>query len=143
MKPSRLGRAFLVGLPFILTASTALVFTSLPRRLNADLSYVLGFVFYDLVWCLAIPLSYLGPRRFAAIFKEETPLFSRANWLPALLLITTNIVALSMYAENIRNLGAISPALIAVGIPATLINSTCEEILWRGLYTQVFPGQWF
>jgi membrane protease YdiL (CAAX protease family) len=132
---------FLIGLPALLLASTALVFTTLARWLGKNLGYVLGFAFYDLVWCILVPLLLLGRKGFLGLFSERVPLFSKKNWLPATLLVITTIVAVAMYWDNITNIGSTPIALILVGILVTTVNSTCEEILWRGVYARAFPNR--
>lgn len=57
------GVLVLLALPVLLTASTALVFTSLARWLGADLGYLLGFCFYWL-WCVSVPLILFGKDGF-------------------------------------------------------------------------------
>ena len=136
-------RLFLIGLPVLLLASTALAFTVLAWWLGRDLGYVLGFAFYDLVWCILVPLILLGKKGFLSLFSERTPLFSKANWLPAALLVITTVVAVAMYWDTIANIASTPVALILVGIPVTVINSTCEEILWRGVYARAFPNRPF
>lgn len=48
-----------------------------------------------------------------------------------------------MYWDNLVHLANIPVALILIGIPATIFNSTCEELLWRGLYARGFPNRRF
>jgi membrane protease YdiL (CAAX protease family) len=136
-------KRLLIGLPAFLLASTALVFTALARWLGKDLGYVLGFAFYDLVWCILVPLRLLGRTGFLELFSERVPLFSKENWLPATLLVVTTVVAVVMYWDNIANIASTPVALILIGIPVTIINSTCEEILWRGMYARAFPNRLF
>ena len=98
---------------------------------------------YDLVWCILVPLIILGKKGFLALFSERKPLFSRENWLPAALLVTTTVVAAVMYWDTIANIGSTPVALILVGVPVTIVNSTGEEILWRGVYARAFPNRPF
>jgi membrane protease YdiL (CAAX protease family) len=141
-------KLFLIGLPVLLLASTALAFTALAFatqawQLGRDLGYVLGFAFYDLAWCILAPLLLLGGKGFLGLFSERVPLFSKENWLPATLLVITTVVAAVMYWDNIANIASTPVALILIGIPVTIINSTCEEILWRGMYARAFPNRLF
>ena len=136
-------RVFLIGLPVLLLSSTALVFAALARWLGRDLGYVLGFAFYDLVWCILVPLLLLGRKGFLGLFSERVPLFSKENWLPATLLVITTVVAVAMYWDNIANIASTPIALILVGIPVNIVNSTCEEMLWRGVYARAFPNRLF
>jgi membrane protease YdiL (CAAX protease family) len=130
---------FLISLPILLLLSTAFVFTTLARWLGNELGYVLGFAFYDLFWCITVPLVLLGKDGFLSLFREERPLFRKENWLP-ILLVTVPIVV-SFFSNFIPNVASTPLLVIMIGIPATTINGTCEEILWRGLYVRAFPSK--
>ena len=41
----------------------------------------------------------------------------------------------------IPNVTSTPIAVIAIGIPIAIINGTCEEILWRGLYVRNFSNK--
>ena len=41
----------------------------------------------------------------------------------------------------IPNFASTPIAVIIIGIPIEIINGTCEEILWRGLYVKNFPNK--
>ncbi len=130
---------FLFILPLLILFSTALLFVSLSQRLGREISYVLGFLFYDVFWCLAVPYFILGKVGFLSMFREDTPLFSKENWRLALLLGSTTVGAFGMLLGH--DLANTPPLLIFIAIPVAVITGTCEEILWRGLYTKVFPKQ--
>jgi uncharacterized protein len=127
----------LFGLPFLLLPVMVGIFTIFARWLGAEAGYLLGFGLYWLFWCLLVPRALLGEAEFAAILHDRAPLFSRANWLAALLWLVVTLVAVFMYAgEFIR-----APlALILLAVPLATVNGCCEEILWRGLYVRAFPG---
>jgi hypothetical protein len=78
----------------------------------------------------------LGKAEFTAILHDRSPLFSRANWLAALLWLTVTLFAVFMYAgEFVR-----APlTLILLAVPLATLNGFFEEILWRGLYVRLFP----
>jgi hypothetical protein len=127
---------FLLVLPLLLFLSTALAFTLLSQWLGNELGYVFGFVFYYLLWCLTIPFICLGKDGFLSLFKEETPLFKKENWLPAFLLLLITFGAVAMYVSSFARAPIL---LIIISIPVAIVNGTCEEILWRGLYVKAFP----
>jgi hypothetical protein len=129
---------FLLGLPLLLFLSTAFVFTLFSQWLGDELGYVLGFVFYYLLWCLAVPFIYLGKSGFLSLFREDSPLFKRENWLPAILLFLITFGAVFMYFSSFVKASAV---LIMISIPVAVVNGTCEEILWRGLYVKTFPNK--
>jgi len=128
--------ALLFGLPFLLLPVMVGIFTLFARWLGAEAGYLLGFGFYWLAWCLLVPRALLGKAEFSAILHDRAPLFSRANWLAALLWLVVTLVAVFMYAgEFIR-----APlVLILLAIPLATLNGCCEEIVWRGLYVRRFP----
>lgn len=134
----RAERAFLLLLPFLLIPSTALVFVSISRWVNAEAGYVLGFLFYWAIWCTLIPLWILKREGIGSLFIEEKPLFRRSNWLPALLLMLIVVITVIMYPP--RGLLAAPTKLVLIAIPVAIVNGICEELLWRGLYVKVFPG---
>lgn len=140
MTPTSPQKTFALLLPFLLIPSTALVFFSLSRWLGADLGYVLGFLFYWVLWCLVVPLVILKREGIASLFREEKPLLSRSNWLPAALLVLIVVITLIMYPPT--RLLAAPARLLIIAVPVAIVNGICEELLWRGLYVKVFPGNW-
>ena len=97
MNLTRSPKNFLLALPFLLVPSTALVFILSAKWLGKELGYVLGFVFYWIVWCLFVPLSILKREGIGTLFKEENRLFQKSNWLPAVLLVVIVMVTVVIY----------------------------------------------
>lgn len=83
-----------IAIPFLLLPSTALVFTLAARQLGREKGYLLGFLFYWMVWCLLVPLILLERDGFSSFFVDDTPLLSRPNWLAAVLLALITLVTL-------------------------------------------------
>ena len=67
------------------------------KVVKAELGYVLGFIFYWLVWCFFVPLLMLKREGFISLFKEKNPLFRKSNWLPAGLFVLIVIITVIMY----------------------------------------------
>jgi membrane protease YdiL (CAAX protease family) len=130
--PSR--KAFLLALPVLLTASTALAFASLARWLGADLGYLLGFCFYWL-WCVSVPLILFGKEGLLSLLRDETPFFRRENWFLIALLALTIVGALAAY--TIPSLARVSLWTLLFA-PIAVVNGVCEEVLWRGTYVRAF-----
>jgi membrane protease YdiL (CAAX protease family) len=128
------------AIPFLLLPSTALVFTRASRQLGREKGYLLGFLFYWMVWCLLVPLLLLGRAGFSSLFVDEAPFLSRPNWLAVVLWAVITLVTILMYA---RDFIRASPTLILIAIPAATVNGLCEEILWRGLYFSLFPDNFW
>ncbi len=127
---------FAIAIPFILLPSTALVFAHASRAFGKERGYLLGFLFYWIIWCLIVPLIFLGRDGFLSLFVDNAPLFSRPNWLAAVLFIFITLITLLMYVKDFIH----APwTLILIAIPAATVNGICEEVLWRGLYVKTFP----
>ncbi len=130
---------FLLVLPILLISSTALVFSGAAQWLENDKGYLLGFGFYW-TWCLSVPIICWGKHGFRWLFTEETPLFKKENWLLISILLLTVVGAVWMYF--IPNLAKVSIWVVLFS-PITIINGTCEEILWRGVYVKAFGKKVF
>ena len=141
MKQTSSKKLFLLILPFLLSPSTILVFVPISRRLNAELGYVLGFLFYWIIWCILVPLFILKREGIVSLFREEYPLFQKSNWLPAVLLVLIIVITIIMY-PLIRLLTA-PVSLLIIAIPVAIVNGICEELLWRGMYIKIFPNNMF
>ena len=139
---SKAKRYFLISLPFLLIPSTALVFTFSARLLSNDWGYLLGFLFYWVVWCYLVPFIFLGKQGIISLFKEEpAPLLRKHNWYLIVLLLGTITGAIIMYF--IPRIGDAPLLIVLLAIPIAIVAGTGEEILWRGLYIRSFPGHLF
>jgi membrane protease YdiL (CAAX protease family) len=138
MKLTKRQRTFLYLLPILLILSTASVFVFSAKWLGKETGYVLGFVFYWVIWCLMVPLLMLKREGARKLFREENKLFQKQNWLAAVLLIMIIVITVIMYPP--AGLLASKLKLILIAIPIAIINSVCEEMLWRGLYVKAFRG---
>jgi membrane protease YdiL (CAAX protease family) len=133
----RKGTLPLLFLPGLLIASTWSVFSVAVNLSGKEAGYLVGFVFYWLVWCLAIPILVLGKQAAIGLLKGQDRLFSRRNLPAALLWVVVITVAVFMYWSGFVSA---PPPLILIAIPMAAINGICEEILWRGLYVKEFPN---
>jgi len=124
------------ALPLLLLSVMAGIFALSARWLGAEAGYLLGFGFYWLFWCLLAPRWLLGKLEFAALLRDRAPLFSRANWLAALLWLTVTLVSVFLYAGDFLRAPL---TLVLLAAPLATLNGFCEEILWRGLYVRRFP----
>jgi len=131
-------KRFLLISPLILIISTALVFVLFTNWLGRDLGYVIGFIYYWLVWCLLIPLKILNRNGVINLLKEERSLFSKSNWLSAF--IFTLIIGITIFLYTPGRIFTKPTKLLFIAIPVAIINGVCEEIYWRGLFLKVFPN---
>jgi membrane protease YdiL (CAAX protease family) len=142
MELSKAKRYFLIGLPFLLIPSTALVFVFSARMLSNDWGYLIGFLFYWAIWCYLVPFIFLGKQGIVNLFKKEpSSLFRKNNWYLIILLLGTIIGAVVMYF--IPRFGDAPLLVMLFAIPIAIIGGAGEEILWRGLYIKSFPGHLF
>ena len=126
-----------IGLPVLLTASASCVFYFAARLWGRELGYLIGFLFYWLIWCLLVPLLLLG-RRYFTMLRDKRSLFRRQNWWVILLLASTVIMPVFMYL--IPRFSVTPLPVMLLGIPLALIHGFFEETFWRGLYVAFFPG---
>jgi membrane protease YdiL (CAAX protease family) len=130
-------KAILLFLPFLLLAMMVLIFRAGAAVLGKEAGYLFGFACYWVIWCIGLPLVLLGYTGFSNVWRDQTPLFSRRNWLAALLFFVITAVTLWMYGSAFSRAQL---TLILIAVPAASINGICEELLWRGLYVRAFPS---
>jgi membrane protease YdiL (CAAX protease family) len=135
-----INRYWLLALPVGLIISTALVFTNLGEWLGQDAGYILGFVFYWVVWCYGVPLMYLGVGGFTDLFRERVPLLTRRNLAAVLLLVVITLVTVITYF--IPGLGSTTGIVLLIAIPIEIVQGAGEEVFWRGLFLRAFPHSW-
>jgi len=125
-----------IALPVLLIASASGVFYVAARLWGRDIGYLVGFLFYWLIWCLLVPILLLG-RRYFSMLQDRRPLFRRKNWWIILLLAATVISPVFMYL--IPDFASTPLPGMLLGIPLALIHGFFEETFWRGLYISLFP----
>ena len=135
--PADLAWVWAVLLPFALFFSAWLVFQGAAQWAGKETGYLLGFLFYWLFWCLLVPGLAFRKVGLGNLLKDQKRLFSRENWLAALLWMSVAAGAIAMYG---RSLIQAPLTLIWLAIPFAIFNGICEEILWRGLYVRAFPN---
>jgi membrane protease YdiL (CAAX protease family) len=125
--------------PWLLLASTTIVFRRLSTRFGPKGGYFGGFLFYWIFWCLLFPMWVLGPRRLRDMLRVRDPQGSRPTRSDLLLLAVPPIVGYSL-AFRRALVQANKKIVFASGVLA-LVNATAEEVLWRGTYTAIFPNR--
>lgn len=123
-------------IPFFALPVMGLVFRVAAQFMSREAAYLFGFAIYWL-GCLLLSCGILGKQGFLTLFKDETALFQRENWLAALVWLLVMGVSVLMYGPDFVQAPRV---LIAVAIPLAAINGVCEEVLWRGLFVRLFPG---
>lgn len=122
-------------MPIVLIITTALVFRFSSISIGRNWATIVGFLFYQITWCILFPLIVLGKKDFFDLFYEKNRLFQRKNMIFIILLLSTIIGALIIFF-NIATKYSI--LIFLLGIPLTTINGICEEILWRGVFIKKF-----
>jgi uncharacterized protein len=129
-------RTIAIVAPVALIISTYVVFQVGVDRLGERWGYLAGFVFFWVVWCLALPLALLGWRGVRRLFRPAH--LPQPRWLWATLLAFPIIGGFAVVF--VPSLATVTLAALALAIAIAVVNGTCEEILWRGLYAELFAG---
>jgi hypothetical protein len=125
-----------LAIPFLLVPSTGLVFSHASRRCGRERGYLLGFFFYWLFWCLAVPGTVLGGKGLSDLLIDGVSLFAGENRAAAGLFVMITLVTVFMYGRGFLR----GPfRLIVIAIPIAVLNGFAEELLWRGFYVGSFP----
>ena len=96
-------------------------------------------MFYWLGWCLLFPLVILGPHALVRLFQSGSSPFGQPWWFGAFCLLAPPLVAFgAIFPKVLRH--ATRTTLLVSALLA-LVNGPLEELLWRGAYLTLFPGQ--
>ena len=131
------GDLIVLAMPVVLWVVMGIVFNISTRRFGKEAGYLLGFAFYWLFFGLVYPALWMDGNNFVNLLEDRTPLFSLPNWSAALLWVIVTAVTLVMYGKSFIRAPL---TLVLLAIPLATINGFCEEILWRGMFVQAFPG---
>jgi hypothetical protein len=119
--------------PAVVPVSMAAVFAALSRRLPARTAYNAGFAIYWVGWCTGLPLCVLGPRRALRVLasgRRPTTAEAGALLLPVLGALATELVPRRRLIDG---------RVLATMVGTAAVNATTEELLWRGMFLEVFP----
>jgi CAAX protease family protein len=125
--------------PWLLLATTYLCYQLLMRRFGAKKAYLGGFLFYWVVWCLLFPLALLGPQAIIHLFRSVPSPFGQPWWLGAFCLIGPPVVAYVFIFPKALQKASVTIVLVSAAL--AIVNGPLEELLWRGAYITLFPGQ--
>ncbi len=110
------------------------VFRLLGHALGNRRAWIAGILVYWAVWCVALPLLLLGGREVKRLFAR-----GRMTWLAWLVVALPPLVSLIGRFFGFRQ----STYALAASIALALVNGTMEELLWRGVFTGLFPDSVF
>jgi membrane protease YdiL (CAAX protease family) len=134
------GAALLLMPPLVFLSMFA-VFSVLHALLGPKLGYYAGFVFYWAVWCFFFPVLLLGTERVGTLFDRPrlAPALGRPMWIGLVALVLPPAVGFGLIFPWAVNMATVQ-VVVASGLIG-LISGIGEEVLWRGLYAEVFPGR--
>lgn len=132
----RKGLALLV--PIVLLGSMYWLFQALTHRYGYPLGYLLGFASYWLFWCTFVPFLLLGGTKTIISLFHPFPAFSDLTWKTHLALWWP--VCFPLFFIFIPKVMKASLPVLAISLLLGIIIGLTEEILWRGVYMSLFPG---
>jgi membrane protease YdiL (CAAX protease family) len=122
----------LLGAPAVVVMMLP-VYAMLLRLLPREQAWLAGFVVYWGLWCVAFPLGLLGRHR---VFQ----LFRRPKWhsgAAALAVVPVVVTLVGRFVPHGETHSPLPPLLLA---GTSCVMGVLEEVLWRGLYLELFPG---
>jgi membrane protease YdiL (CAAX protease family) len=99
--------------------------------------YLSGMIFYWLVFCIIPVLLWIKKPNRKLLFKIK-----KLNWWQIILLIIPVGLAFAFGPFKSRIADA-TPVIIILSLIYAIINAFCEEFLWRGLYFDHHPANFF
>lgn len=101
-----------------------------------ELAWYLGFIIYWPVCCILIPIKFIGWKKIIDLYRK-----TKISFLLLLLfifpVIFTFIGIIIMDYDKVNIIGRFILLIMVFG------NGILEEILWRGMYIQLFPDNIF
>jgi len=132
-------QAMAIFAPFLLVGVMVPVFRLLSGLFeNPIFGWYLGLVSYWLTWCTILPLWLVGTKRLGRIIRPHRP----NTTVVLLVLFPAGMAAL---AKLITGMGYHKPELWVwlLYISTAFGNGFFEELLWRGVYMELFPRRNF
>jgi hypothetical protein len=131
-------RVVALAAPVLLIASMRWIFREFNRRYGYPLGYLLAFVVYWVGWCTLLPAGLLGGfDHLLDVFRPFPPL-ATLDWKMHLLLWWPMLFPLFFVFSP--GLHRINWRILVVSALLGVIIGVTEEMLWRGVYLRLFPG---
>lgn len=121
---------------FVLIPLAAIVFRQTAHFMGPAIGTLAGFLFYQLFGCILFPCAMIGGREVLRLFRTREPFFRRQHASLVVLLALTIAGAIPLFLGYAR---VQTMVVFLIGIPLTIFNGVCEEILWRGIFVRMFP----
>jgi membrane protease YdiL (CAAX protease family) len=129
-------RIILFLLPAALLISCAFTFLAASNLFGNRHGYFFGFLFYWLFWCFFVPVKIIGINSVLELFILKKILFKRSIIL--CLFIPLLFVYLYVFPSALKQANF---EIISLSLLISIVNATLEEVLWRGVYFNVFKKQ--
>ncbi|MGD8966306.1 MAG: CPBP family intramembrane metalloprotease [Anaerolineae bacterium] len=122
--------------PLLLVGTMVPVFRMLARVFgqNWRIGWYLGLVIYWLTWCAAFPLWIVGKESIASMIRPQR------LTVGVLLLILVPLIGAALY-RLVPGMEYEKPSawILLLLLSTSLGNGFFEEVLWRGVYMELFP----
>jgi uncharacterized protein len=122
--------------PIMMICILGIIFFFTSRLINPYIGYLIGKFAYWMLGCLIVP-SILLKKNILNTMKMKEKFLVFENWWIIILFGITIIVPLFMYNTFDKVINS-SAVILITAIPFSIMNSVCEESLWRGCYLSIF-----
>ena len=126
----------MLAAPPVLVVTMYIAFQQLTAQLGFPLGYLVAFSLYWVVWCLALPIAVLGPRRVVALFQPGDSRFAQLGIRIQSILWWPIVFPLSF--AFLPRIAAASISVVLASVAVGVIIGVTEELLWRGVYVTLF-----
>lgn len=123
-------------MPLFALLTTYAVLQSARSLFAPRAAYGMGLLFYWVVWCLLLPIAIVGPRGVAGMFGRSR---RELRLREIVLFVLPPVIGFSTFFPLLLWMG--NPRIYAAAAAIAIVNGTVEEILWRGLYLEVFGNR--
>jgi membrane protease YdiL (CAAX protease family) len=103
---------------------------------QAIFGWYLGLVIYWLTWCTILPLSLVGTRRLREIIRPRKPSLT-------VILLVLFPAGMAFVSKVLTGMGYAKPEpwQWLLYLSTAFGNGFFEELLWRGVYMELFPDR--
>lgn len=122
-----------IGALPVLVVTMLGVYQAAAWLLGPDLAWYAGFWVYWPIWCVLFPYWMLGRRSWRELFQRRG--LDAVGW--SLLMFPPALTFIGRFVMDYGQAGAWETAVLVV---QSFVNGTLEEVLWRGVYIELFPG---
>ena len=126
----------MLAAPPVLVVAMYIAFQQLTAHLGFPLGYLVAFSLYWVVWCLALPIVVLGPRRVVALFQPGDSRFAQLGIRIQSILWWPIVFPLSF--AFLPRIAAASISVVLASVAVGVIIGVTEKLLWRGVYVTLF-----